>query len=199
MKNSLLALILLNISGLASGISIEPSSLESAVYRADAIAHVRVTEGRALFFSRDEFGRVSPCMGIYKAEVLNLLKGEITESEFGINFNLMLTPGNEYLLFLDNKGGLGIEYSMFETADYQECIEGRPSVMARWRASSLVEWKLTDGSGWIQMATAPYGVFLELPRMTDEGKVVFEEYVARIQSIISDQAKNGFSRNDGVE
>ena len=148
-----------------------------------------------MFFSRDEVGRVYPCLGIYKAEVLKLLKGEIVQGEFGVNFNFMLTPGSEYLLFFDNDGGLGIEYSMFEPADYQECIKGRPSVMARWRASSLVEWELTDESTWIRMVTAPYGVFIEDLKINDEGKFGFDEYVEIIQSIIADQAKNGLRRN----
>lgn len=194
MRNSVLTLILLTVSVLASAVSIQPISLESAVYRADAIAHVRVTEGRALFFSRDEIGRTTPCMGIYISEILDLLKGNIAQAEFGINFNLMLTPGSEYLLFFDNSGGLGIEYSMFERVDYQECIEGRPAVIARWRASSLVQWELTDESIWIRMATAPYGVFIEDPKVNDEGNVIFDEYVEIIKGIISDQANNGFRR-----
>jgi len=183
------------ISGLASAVSVQSSGLEVAVYQADAIAHVRVTEGRALFFQQDVFGRVQPCAGVYKAEVLNLLKGEIRQTEFGINFNLMLTPGNEYLLFFDDRGGLGIESIMFEPADYQQCREGLPSWMARWRSSSLVEWELTEDSGWVQMVTAPYGIFIEEPPMNDEAKLVLEEYLERIEGVVADQAKNGLRRN----
>lgn len=188
MRKSLHALALFLICSSAFAVSIEPSSLERAVQSSDLIAHVRVTEGKALFFRRDEFGRIQPCGGVYKADVLNALKGEASQLEFGINFNLMLTPGSEYLLFLDSRGGLGIEARMFQPADYEECSSDLPSLMARWRYSSTVEWALTDSEEWLQLVTHPYGIALEDIAPTSDYKYLLDEYVANIEKIVAGQA-----------
>ena len=141
----------------AGAVSLAPSSLEREVRNADFIGHVRVTEGRALFFQN--LGRNLPCGGVYKADVIRSLKGEARALEFGINFNLMLTPGREYLLFVQFESGMDIEMAMFDPADYEECSSGLPATMARWRPSSLVDSKISEGEE-VQVVTHPYGVIV---------------------------------------
>lgn len=187
-------IFLLSVSKLASGITLLPDPLELVVEHTDAIAHVRVTQGRALFFSEDKLERVLPCMGIYKVKVLKTLKGK-AQTEFGINYNLMLIPGKEYLLFFDNNGGLGVEFIMHKPPNFQECLEGQPSIMARWRASSQIEWSHSNDAGWIQTATLPFGVVVDGVKINDKGKVRLDEYIEKIEKIISEQAQKGPGTN----
>ncbi|QCZ93130.1 hypothetical protein [Salinimonas iocasae] len=195
MQKVLHLIFLLLVSKLARGITLLPDPLELVVEHTDAIAHVRVTEGWAMFFSEDKLKRVLPCMGLYKVKVLKTLKGKVTQTEFGINYNLMLIPGKEYLLFFDNNGGLGVEFMMHKPSDFQECLEGQPSIMARWRASSQIEWSHSDDAGWIQTATLPLGVIVNGVKISDQGKVRLDEYIETIEKIISEQAQKGPGTN----
>ncbi|MGY6588058.1 MAG: hypothetical protein ACXIUB_07165 [Wenzhouxiangella sp.] len=173
----------------AAALTVMATSLDQAVAHADYIVKVRIVAGEAFFFDESVEGGLPPCGGVFRAEVLETIKGNPgQEITFGAGYNLMPVLGEMYLLFLDERGGSGVGWYMLEPSQYADCTSAFPDLTGQWRTSSRIYQRSEIGGSRRLLVELPNGIDLREIHADWPNYLEYAPYVEAILEIVERQA-----------